>query len=102
MEHQIQRYGVSLSDGVSAWARLMSGTSRSTLSEYLLLFGVELEALIQRAAVLLAMLLLLIPHALCILHHLLLDVAKQAAAQDGRKRLHTEYKSVKTNIWWHV
>lgn len=50
------------------------------LFDYLFLFGVELETLIQGAAVLLDMLLLLIPHALCILHHLLLNVPKQAAA----------------------
>lgn len=54
--------------------------AKCCLTEYLLLFGVELEALIQCAAVLLDVLLLLIPHALRILHHLLLDVAKQAAS----------------------
>lgn len=43
---------------------------------YLLLFGVELEALVQCAAVVLDMLLLLISHALCVLHYLLLDVPK--------------------------
>ena len=43
---------------------------------HLFLFGVQLEALIQSAAVLLQMLLLLVPHTLCILHYLLLDTAK--------------------------
>lgn len=46
---------------------------------HLLLFCVELEALVQRAAVLLEMLLLLTAHALCIRHHLVLDAAKEAA-----------------------
>lgn len=47
-------------------------------SAHLLLFGIELEALVQGAAVLLEMLLLLIPNALSVLHHFLLDAAKQA------------------------
>lgn len=46
---------------------------------HLFFFGVQLEALVQGAAMLLQMLLLLIPHALCIFHHLFLDAAKEAA-----------------------
>lgn len=85
------------------------------LTGYLLLFGVELEALVQCAAVVLDMLLLLIPHALCVLHHLLLDVAKQAAGpRQGNGtlwRLHMQnsqvevvsglvLKGIETNIWY--
>lgn len=55
---------------------------------YLLLFGVELEALVQSAAVLLDMLLMLIPHTLCVLHHLLVNITKQAAASSTKLRLH--------------
>lgn len=53
---------------------------------YLLLLGVELEALIQRAAVLLPVRLLLPPHALRVLHHLLLEAAEQPGgdASPGR------------------
>lgn len=85
------------------------------LPGYLLLFGVELEALVQCAAVVLDMLLLLlIPHALCVLHHLLLDVAEQAAGpRQGNGtlwRLHMQNsqvevvsglveKGIETNIW---
>lgn len=85
------------------------------LTGYLLLFGVELEALVQCAAVVLDMLLLLIPHALCVLYHLLLDVAKQAAGpRQGNGtlwRLHMQNsqvevvsglveKGIETNIWY--
>lgn len=59
------------------------------LTGYLLLFGVELEALIQCAAVVLDMLLLLIPHALSVLHHLLLDVPKQAAGPRQKTQVDT-------------
>lgn len=44
---------------------------------HLFFFGVQLEALIQGTAMLLQMLLLLVPHTLRILHHFLLDAAKQ-------------------------
>lgn len=44
---------------------------------YLLLLGVELEALVQGAAVLLPVRLLLPPHALRVLHRLLLDAPEQ-------------------------
>lgn len=47
----------------------------------LFFFGVQLEALVQGAAMLLQVLLLLIPHALRIFHHLLLDAAKQTGGQ---------------------
>ncbi len=46
---------------------------------YLFFFGVELKALIQGAAVLLNVVLLLSTNAFWVLHHLLLDVTKQAA-----------------------
>ena len=49
----------------------------ATVTCHLFLFGVQLEALVQSAVVLLQMLLLLVPHALCVLHYLLLDTAKQ-------------------------
>lgn len=45
-------------------------------THYLLLFGVKIETLIQGAAVLMDVL-LPVPHILCILHHLLLNVTKQ-------------------------
>lgn len=48
---------------------------------YLFFFGIQLEALVQGAAMLLQVLLLLIPHALRIFHHLLLDAAKQTGGQ---------------------
>jgi hypothetical protein len=48
------------------------------VATYLLLLGVEGEALVQRAAELLDVLLLLAAHALRVLHHLLLDVPEQA------------------------
>lgn len=43
---------------------------------YLFFFGVQLKALIQGTAMLLKVLLLLVPHALCIFHYFLLDAAK--------------------------
>lgn len=46
---------------------------------YLFFFSVELEALIQGAAVLLNVVLLLSTNTFRVLHHLLLDVTKQAA-----------------------
>lgn len=48
---------------------------------HLFFFGVQLEALVQGAAMLLQMLLLLIPHTLCIFHHLFLDAAKETAGK---------------------
>ena len=62
-----------------------AGRRSETTVTHLLLFGVELEALVQGAAVLLHMLLLLVPHALCVSHHLLLDVPKQAEVQNRNK-----------------
>lgn len=52
-------------------------------ARYLLLLGVELEALVQRAAGRLLVRLLLQPHALGVLHHLLLDVPEKAAWGKG-------------------
>lgn len=89
-------------------AELGSNTSVSEASEkawtgvagigYLFLFGVELEAFIQCAAVLLDMLLLLTPHTVSVLHHLLLDVPKQAGQThtQTRSHIHTVHHIEKT------
>lgn len=53
-------------------------------THHLLLFGVKIETLIQGAAVLMDVL-LLIPHILCILHHLLLNVTKQTDKKKKNK-----------------
>ena len=56
-------------------------------THYLLLFGVKIETLIQGAAVLMDVL-LLIPHILCILHHLLLNVTKETDKKNQGILLH--------------
>lgn len=58
---------------------------RPAAVSHLFFFGIQLEALVQGTAMLLQVLLLLIPHALCIFHHLFLDAAKQTA--DKHKQL---------------
>lgn len=59
-----------------------TGFGKRTKCSNLFLFGVELEALVQGAAVLLDVLLLQTPHALGVLHHLLVDVTEQAGTDD--------------------
>lgn len=73
------------------------GARRELRVPYLLFFGIQLEALVQRAAVLLQVLLLLIPHALRVFHHLLLDAAKQTGGQTRRGAVSVFFLHTKDN-----
>lgn len=63
---------------------------------YLFFFGVELKALIQGAAVLLNVVLLLSTNTFRVLHHLLLDVTKQTA---HRHRVTPDYWTITLFLW---
>lgn len=67
------------------------------LFPYLFFFGVQLEALVQGAAMLLQVLLLLTPHALGIFHHFLLDAAKQT---DGQTQAVTSGGELKFGVFF--
>lgn len=73
------------------------------LPSHLLFFGIKLEALVKGATVLLQVLLLLVPDAVCVLHHLLLDAAKQTEANISNQWQNFVYAfRCKTGLAWFL